>query len=151
MIMKRAWSDEVKYIPRYKFFWHFNFRESYPIQPNIIAFKAPFLFFFPTANVYQTCTEHANITDQIQRKTGCCLQHISCSVALRDVKWRLQPSCFKGTPYPKCESNLLELLNVGSAANCRGFPTSPLYGRAASRFCREGGLKTPDQTAGVLS
>lgn len=108
-------------------------------------------FFFPTANVYQTCIEHANITDQIHRKTGCCLQHISCFVALTDVKWRLRPSCFKGIPYPKCESNLLELLNVGSTANCRGFPTSPLYGRAASRFCREGGLKTPDQTAGVLS
>jgi len=59
--------------------------------------------------MYQTCVEHASITDQIHSKTESCLKHISCFVALRDVKRRLQTSCFIGTPYLKCESNLLEL------------------------------------------
>lgn len=31
--IKRAWSDQVKYIPRYEFFWHLYLRDTYPLQP----------------------------------------------------------------------------------------------------------------------
>lgn len=59
------------------------------------------------------------------QQTRVLLQPVSCSAALRDVKCRLQTSSFQGSPAPKRESNLPELLNAGSAANCRGLPSSP--------------------------
>lgn len=143
MTIKRTRSDSVKYIPH---IWIFS---SISTSKREIPYRLTSLllrhfswgFFPPTANMYQSCIK---ITDQIHSKTESCLQHVSCSAGLRDVKWRLRISYFKGSPYPKRESSLPELLHAGSAANCRGLPSSPPYGRAASSFCREGGLQTPD-------